>query len=211
MQKTRQRILDYLKRNESATVDELSEVLDNLTAVTVRHHLDVLRGEGMISQPEIIHRNTPGRPRYAYRLTEKATNFFPQNINTLASHTFSEMKSLWDEQQIATMLNGVAVRMAADFPHKDAEEPLDVRLERIVDFLNEQGYEASWEKSDGGFELRTRNCPYRTLTELHQEPCLIDMYFISKLLGFVPKRTETIRQGADTCTYLIPAPAADEA
>ncbi len=204
MQKTRQRILDYLKKNGSATVDELSDMLDNLTAVTVRHHLDVLRGEGLITQPEIAHRNTPGRPKYVYRLTEKATNFFPQNINVLASHTFSELKSLWDDQQINTLLNGVAVRMAADFPYKDADEPIDARLERIVTFLTEQGYEATWEKTDEGYLLRTSNCPYRTLADDHPEPCVLDMFFISKLLGSVPRRIETIRLGGDHCTYVIP-------
>ena len=203
MQKTRQHILDYLKINEVATVDELSQILDNLTAVTVRHHLDVLRGEGLVTQPEILRRNTPGRPKYVYRLTEKASNFFPQNINMLASYTFSEMKSLWDEQQINTLLNGVAVRMAADFPDKEKDEPMEVRLERITEFLNTQGYEASWDQTDDGFELHTKNCPYRSVTETHVETCTLDMFFISKLLGSVPKRVETIREGSDFCRYYI--------
>ena len=50
MQSTRERILNILKERGQATVDDLSQEL-GLTAVTVRHHLDILRGEGLIASP----------------------------------------------------------------------------------------------------------------------------------------------------------------
>ena len=49
MQKTRQKILEHLREHGESTVNELSKALDNLTAVTVRHHLDVLK-ERSLSQ-----------------------------------------------------------------------------------------------------------------------------------------------------------------
>ncbi len=67
MHRTRTLILDYLKEHGEATVDDLAAVLD-LTSVTVRHHLDILRTEELVAEPVIRHRNTPGRPQYSYAL-----------------------------------------------------------------------------------------------------------------------------------------------
>ena len=54
MQDTRQQILEILKRLGEVTVQDLSNEL-RLTSVTVRHHLEILRSEGYITEPEIRH------------------------------------------------------------------------------------------------------------------------------------------------------------
>ncbi len=60
MQETRQRILEIIKMRGQATVNELTREL-GLTAVTIRHHLDVLHRAGLIGPPQIL-RNRPGSP-----------------------------------------------------------------------------------------------------------------------------------------------------
>ncbi len=62
MQDTRQQILEIMKRLGEVTVQDLSTEL-GLTSVTVRHHLEILRSEGYISDPEIVRSSRPGRPR----------------------------------------------------------------------------------------------------------------------------------------------------
>jgi predicted ArsR family transcriptional regulator len=109
MQKTRQKILEYLKTHGEATVDDLGQALGNLTAVTVRHHLDVLRKQNLIGPPTIRHRSSPGRPKYIYRLTEKAESLFPKNLNTLADHLLCELKHSMDKKQ----LNGSRLKCAS--------------------------------------------------------------------------------------------------
>ncbi|NTU63973.1 MAG: ArsR family transcriptional regulator, partial [Chloroflexi bacterium] len=63
MQATRQRILEILKERGAATVEELGSDLD-LTPVTIRHHLDILRNEGLIQAPKVKRRDAPGRPQH---------------------------------------------------------------------------------------------------------------------------------------------------
>ena len=92
MQSTRERILNILKERGQATVDELSQEL-SLTAVTVRHHLDILRGEGLIAPPLTRRRKTPGRPQYAYTLAEKASDFFPKRYDRLAQLILDEVRA----------------------------------------------------------------------------------------------------------------------
>ena len=130
MQKTRQKIIEYLKENGEATVEELSQALDNLTAVTVRHHLDVLRSQGLVGTPITRHRNSPGRPKYVFSLTDKADTLFPKNLCTMTDHLLDELKGSLSDQQIGAILQGVAERMA--------DEPTAVWRRTTVDPIYDQ-------------------------------------------------------------------------
>jgi predicted ArsR family transcriptional regulator len=211
MQKTRQKILEYLKRHQQATVDELSRMLDDLTAVTVRHHLDVLRREDLVAPPEIVHRDGPGRPKYAYRLTDKAEGLFPRNIDVLTNHMLDELKRSLEPQQINVIFEGVAEQMAAGAPPIRQDEPFEARLDRLTAYLTQQGYEAHWETHPEGFVLYTSNCPYSGVSEAHNEVCSLDMHYISQLLGVVPRRLDHLLEGAHSCSYLIHVPQSEVA
>ncbi len=202
MQKTRQKILEYLKEHGEATVEELSAMLDNLTPVTVRHHLDVMRSEGLIEPPEIRHRTSPGRPCYIYRLSRNAEAYFPQNLHTLTRFLLTEMKNNLDDAQINVIFDGVADRMSLTLPSAPPGETLEERLTRVVDHLTAHGYVASWERHPQGYVLHTCNCPYGVADE-HPEMCRLDMRYISGLLGTVPQRVAHVLEGDATCSYLI--------
>jgi len=206
MQKTRQKILHYLKQHGEATVEDLSYALDDLTPVTVRHHLDVLRSDGMVSAPEVKHRSTPGRPRYVYTLTEKAESFFPRNVNSLATHMISELKQSVNDSQLNVIFEGIADRMAADFDSGPEGELFENRLNRVVVYLTEHGYEAHWEPHLQGYAIHTSNCPYGGVAENHDEVCLLDIRYISHLLGVVPRRLGHLREGEESCSYLVTDP-----
>ncbi len=208
MQRTRQKILEYLKRHGEATVDDLSRALDSLTPVTVRHHLDVLRSQGLIDTPVAQHRASPGRPRYVYMLTEKAEAFFPKNINALTQHMLAELQHSLSPDQINVIFDGVASRMASELePGRDGET-LEERLDRVAAHLSEHGYEAHWESHPEGYVLHTRNCPYSSVVGGHQDVCLLDMKYLSRLLGTVPRRLTHLQDGAESCSYLIMRPQA---
>src|SRR3712207_1757940 len=115
MQETRKHILQYLKEKGEATVDELAVVL-KLTSVTVRHHLDILRSEGFVSNPVIRHRSSPGRPQYAYTLTGKASEEFPKNYCDLAARVLEEVRASAPPQAVNVFFEGVANRMSSLAP-----------------------------------------------------------------------------------------------
>jgi predicted ArsR family transcriptional regulator len=206
MQRTRQKILDYLKQHGEATVDELSALLDDLTPVTVRHHLDVLRAEDLIEAPEIRHRTSPGRPKYVYRLTEKAERLFPNNLRNMLIYLLDEMKSTLNMQQVEEILQGVAKRMAATTSLSSNTETAEARLDRLVTYLTENGYMASWENRPEGFILVANNCPYAGVSGKHPEMCSIDLSYISMMLGMTPKRLTHQALGDIQCSYLVTFP-----
>ena len=91
MQATRQRILEILKDRNTATVEELAHDL-GLTPVTIRHHLDILRSEGLVQAPQVKRRDTPGRPQHVYGLTEAADAYFPKNYAGFTDMMLHEMR-----------------------------------------------------------------------------------------------------------------------
>lgn len=202
MQKTRQKILEFLKLHGEATVEDLSEYLDDLTPVTVRHHLDVMRSEGVVEAPEIRHRTSPGRPKYIYRLADDAQSLFPTNLTTLTGHILDEIRDRLDESQINVIFEGVANRMARDIERAPEGESIEARLDRVVLHLSEHGYMANWEQRADGYVLHTRNCPY-CLAPDHPEMCTLDVRYISNLLGTVPRRLSHLLEGDNSCSYLI--------
>jgi predicted ArsR family transcriptional regulator len=205
-QKTRQSILDYLKEHGPATVDELVKVLD-LNSVTVRHHLDILRGEELIADPVVRHRNKPGRPQYVYGLSDKASTRFPKNYCELAAKLLEEVKSNAAPGSVNMIFEGVANRLAASAPKCAGDQPVAERLDRAVSFLNDHGYVASWEQSGDGYLLHTCNCPYEALAKQNPELCAMDLALAGNLLGGTVERVSRVLDGASSCSYRLAAPA----
>jgi len=125
MQDTRQQILEILKRDGEVTVQELSQELE-LTSVTVRHHLEILRSEGFITEPEIRRSSRPGRPRYVYRLTSTAADLFPNNYSGLAGALLDAVRlNLSPEQENAIFLQAAKSLAAgiSDLPENQEKRP----------------------------------------------------------------------------------------
>jgi predicted ArsR family transcriptional regulator len=200
MQATRSRILTILKEQEQATVDELSEELE-LTAVTVRHHLDILRGEGLVAPPKVRRRKAPGRPQYVYTLTDQASRFFPKRYNELAKYLMDELKSRISEEEIEDMMRQISQRIAAqaELPAGDFE----TRLDAIVEFLNDLGYLARVEEEDSSFILYVANCPYERVSHQHDEVCIIDETLLTLLLEDQPERIAWTAHEDSHCAYRI--------
>lgn len=206
MQGTRQAILNILKENGQATVDQLSDYL-NLTPVTIRHHLDILRSEGLVQAPKVKRRQTPGRPQHIYSLTEQASSFFPKNYVDFANLTLLELRDRVGAEEVDSIARGVARRMAADAPRPMVGEVFSERLRRVVEFLNKKGYVARWESNGQGYLVHMANCPYQGLTQHHAAPCIMDMALITELLGTEPERIAWASAGDDACAYMIHEPS----
>ena len=201
MQSTRQLILNYLKKHGPTTVDDLAQVL-GLTTVTVRHHLDILRGEELVAEPIVQRRGSRGRPQYLFALTAKSAEYFPTNYQSLAAHLLAELKTA-DRRVANVIFDGVAERLAAEAPAPRPHESLTTRLNRAVAFLNERGYVAHWDKAEGGYLLHTSNCPYATLSGEHSELCAMDVTLMSRLLGAPVECTGRQADGAAHCAYRV--------
>jgi DeoR family suf operon transcriptional repressor len=199
LQSTRGRILNILKEHGQATVDDLSQEL-GLTAVTVRHHLDVLRGDGLIAPPIVRRRKTPGRPQYVYSLAERAGSIFPKRYEHLAQLMLEEVRACLPPDEVAQMMERIGKRIARQ-AHLPRQGSFEDRLSAVVEFLNDLGYMAHWERDGGGYLLHAINCPYEKVSRHDQEICDIDLALLTQLLGVSPERVAWTAWGDSHCIY----------
>jgi DeoR family suf operon transcriptional repressor len=211
MQETRQHILEILREHGEATVDDivahLQARMGKITAVTVRHHLNTLHEDDLITSPQIRHRSTPGRPQHVYRLTEKGRAFFPNNYRSLAQNLMEQLRTQLPPQSVNVILEGVASTMAQEAQIPDV--PLPERLDCVADYLNSRGYSAYWVKHENGYLLHTENCPYHQIANKGSDLCEMDMRLIALLLKAVPRRVSHAVEGDSSCSYLIPEALAE--
>lgn len=206
MQQTRRYILEILKERKEATIDEivadLSARIGKITAVTVRHHLEILRGDGLVAAPTVRRRSAPGRPQYVYSLTERAADQFPNNYQGLAAGLLEQLKNQLPAAQVGKILDGVAEAMAekAMLP----EAPLETRLDHVVAYLQQHGYTASWSHNGEGLVLSVTNCPYEQVSCTTPELCKMDKKLVDELVGIPTQRISRQLDGDEACSYLIP-------
>ncbi len=205
MQDTRQQILEIMKRHGEVTVQELSNEL-GLTSVTVRHHLEILRSEGYISDPEVKRSNRPGRPRFVYRLTSTAADLFPNNYSGLASALLGSIEECMAPEERDYLLERAAKRIA----DRAGELPMDPqdRIQSVVTFLNQQGYVSRWQKDaevPDRYLIYISSCPYFHVSQTHRETCQVDRNMVQLLAGpgTKVKRLQNEAKEGGLCVYAV--------
>ncbi len=205
MQTTRQELLEILKEEREATVDDLASRLE-LTPMTIRHHLNVLQAQGLVVTSQVRRLQKVGRPRLVYTLTEAAEELFPQAYGDLARRMIRELKQTVGPQQTREIFGRIAEQIAAEAPPAYEGQPFEERLRQVTEYLNNMGFRFSWEKVDEGVVLANVNCPYRQISQEHGEVCAMDTMLLERLLGVEPQHTDRMRDGDASCRCLLKPP-----
>jgi predicted ArsR family transcriptional regulator len=205
MQSTRQEILEILKEEGQATVEDLAERL-GLTPMTIRHHLNVLQAQTLVEASKVRRSQKVGRPRLVYTLTESADELFPQGYSELARHLVAEVKETVGEQETRAIFQRIADRIVNEAPIPVEGQSFEQRMEQVTEFLERLGFIVRWEKTDEGYIFTNINCPYRRVASEHSELCAMDAMLISGLLGVQPKQTGNLQAGDAACTALVVPP-----
>lgn len=202
LQPTRYRILEIIKEQGDVTVAELAQRLD-MAPVSVRHHLDVLQAENLIETPRVRRRGTVGRPEQIYVLTEAAEQFFPSNNQNLAVTLIAELKGVLSPAQLNAVFERMADKLAAEAGPLAEISLVEQRLENAVEFLNDRGYLARWQREGDAFVVFNLNCPYAGVADQHRELCRMDHRLLSQLLGNVPVPMTRLSEGGCRCAYAL--------
>jgi predicted ArsR family transcriptional regulator len=202
MQSTRQEILEILKEDRQATVEDLAERLE-LTPMTIRHHLNVMQAQNLVVASKVRRSKKVGRPRLVYTLTDAADELFPHSYGELARHLVSEVKETMGEEEAEAILLRVADRIVREAPAPIPGQTFEDRLAQVVDFMEGQGFISRYEETDEGFVITNINCPYRNVSREHEEVCLMDTEILTRLLGVMPKRMSSMRSGESSCRFLL--------
>jgi len=184
---TRQKILDYLKRNKSVSSREVARALQ-MTPANARHHLGILVADGRV---EVINQRQVGRgrPEKVYQL---GRTFVGDNLSVLVDVLLTEADGKVEMEALGKRIVGKS---------DVTEQPLMRRLSSTIKRLNEMQYQARWEAGAGGPRVVLGHCPYAGVIEKHPELCQMDSSILTTLLSGDVKQTAKLETGAGGLSY----------
>lgn len=197
---TRDIILRTLRSQGDCTVKDLAEAAD-VSPVSVRHHLSNLQAEGLVSVEEVRH--GVGRPHHSFSLTEKALELFPSRYYRLTNRLLLEMKENMPQERVDDLFENVADSMADQFASELQDLPLEERLSRLVELLQEEGFDTELEKKGDQLLIHELSCPYLHVGQEHPEVCVLDQSLIAKALTLPVERVTWLLEGDLHCTYAV--------
>lgn len=172
-----------------------------VSPVSVRHHLANLLAEGLIQSEEVRH--GVGRPRLVFTLSDHGLDLFPSRYYHLTRRLLSEIKDHMPQGQVDTLLTGVAQAMAHGYASELEALPLPQRLEKLVQLLSEEGFEADLQRQGDAVLIRELSCPYFRMGQQHPEVCTIDQAFIATALALPVEKVTCLLDGDVHCTFSV--------
>lgn len=204
MKESRSAIIDLLKVNGGMSVEHLAQEL-KVSKVCVRRHLSLLERDGLISYEEERHER--GRPRFIYRLTEKASCLFPQIYDEFAREILQHLKRQYGEDGLESVLRGRADEMIDQLRSELDGLGFDEKVRAMTRVINNKGYLADARRlKDGSYRLRQRNCPTENVAAVFPKVCDEEVRVYREALGSEVLRECRIVDGARMCEFKI-APA----
>ena len=204
LKQPRSAIIDLLKANGAMSVERLAGEL-GVSKVCVRRHLGLLESDGLVTFEE--ERHDRGRPRFIYRLTEKAARLFPQIYDEFAKEALTAVLRNFGDDALRRVLRSRADELIAQFEEKLGGRNFDERVKRLTREINAKGYLADARRmKDGSYRLRQRNCPIESVAVAYPQVCEEELRVYREVLGREVVCECRIADGARKCDFRIAAP-----
>jgi predicted ArsR family transcriptional regulator len=201
LKESRSAIIELLKVKGALTVEQLAQELA-VTKVCVRRHLSLLERDGLIEyEQEHLER---GRPRFLYRLTDKASCLFPRSYDEFAKEVLTQVRREFGEEAVQRVLQGRADELVTALHQQLAGLGAEERVKKLVKIICEKGYLAEARKlKDGSFRLRQRNCPTEKVATSYPQVCEQELRVYREALGCEVALECRIVDGATLCEFKI--------
>jgi len=194
-------VIEYIKRNGSATIKELEELL-GVTTNAVRQHLQALQADGYIVRRPV--NAGVGRPHHAYLISAKANELFACHCDDLALTLLEEVFALEGPERAQTLLDRVGDRLAQRYASSVQGEALQDRVEQLAGALYQRGVLTGIEVEDENvIVLHAYNCPYHELAQEHRAICEMDEDVMRKVLGSDVNLSACMMDGHRGCSFVV--------
>ena len=204
LKQSRSAIIDLLKVNGAMSVERLAEELE-VSKVCVRRHLSLLESDGLVAFEE--ERHDRGRPRFIYRLTEKAARLFPQIYDEFAKETLTAVRRNFGDDALRRVLRSRADELIAQFEKKLSGRNFDERVKSLTREIDSKGYLADARRlKDGSYRLRQRNCPIESVAVAYPQVCEEELRVYREVLGCEVVCECRIIDGARKCDFRLASP-----
>ena len=204
MKTVRERLLDVVRAQRTTTAAELARLMQ-MTEANARHHLAILKAQGLVQIAGQRPAAGKGRPTLVYSLSEVAVG---HNLGGLASAIMDELDSSLEGDEKNAALKRVAIRMCTDKsrPATPVATSLTQRLYQTVQRLNEMHYQARWEARSSSPRIILEHCPYAAILHNRPQVCHMDAYLLEELVGMeveqVARQISGVR-GSPYCVFRL--------
>ena len=200
MPTVRQKILIYIKEQQSTTVEDISKVF-RLTQANIRHHLSILVEQGSVAVIGQKPATSRGRPAQIYSAIQEISQ---NNLEQLCDVLLAVMMRDFEPTKPSETLKKIADQMVSKF-NLDSPNPTK-RLYSTIYALNRMNYHARWEAHVENPRIMLDHCPYRAILDQHPEICEIDAYILQAFAGTPVRQSEKLifnAKGFPRCVFLL--------
>ena len=200
MRSTRLLVLQNLRKMGQATASQLADQV-GVKTVNVRHHLNALQAEGLVSMEE--ERQQVGRLRHVYRLTQKAHDLFPQKYHRLVELLLAQIKKDFPPEMVEALINSLADEMADEMRAEFEDLPQEERMVHLIEVLTQEGFLAKWQQTDDGLQLVKYHCPYYRVSQHHPEVCQIGEVLIQVAMNADVEKEACVLTGDSVYRFVL--------
>jgi predicted ArsR family transcriptional regulator len=174
----RQRYLGFLKKNQTATAEELARAFD-VTPANARYHLAGLQSDGLVQVIESRRGLKRGRPVKVFSLS-KATQ--GDNLSKLVDVLLAEWSGSLGADHMDDALERLARKVMVSDPFVTPGQ-ISRRLVQAIEQLNQAHYQSRWEAHASGPRVIFESCPYASVIADHPELCIMDIKILKNAIG----------------------------
>lgn len=201
-------VIEYIKRNGSATIKELEDLL-GVTTNAVRQHLQSLQADGYIERRQV--NAGVGRPHHAYMISAKANELFACHCDDLALTLLEEVFALEGAERAELLLGRVGDRLAKRYAASVRGEMLLDRVEQMAEALQQRGVLTGVDvKDENVIVLHAYNCPYHELAQEHRAICEMDEKVMRQVLGSDVNLSACMMDGHRGCSFVVSQPVVSQ-
>ena len=216
----KRRILERLKRLDSATAPGLAERFET-TDTAIRQHLEALEEAGLVERFAVASAGR-GRPPIHWRITELAADLFPDRHGELTVELISAIREALGEDGLRQVLDVRSARQLDAYqkalgplepsggsgrrPASDDERgAVEVRVQRLAALRTAEGYLAEVVSDDNGHFLVEHHCPVRDAAGACEGLCGAELELFRNVLGpdVSVERAQHLLRGDGRCAYRI--------
>jgi len=202
----KRRIIERLKRVDSATAPELAAEFDT-TDTAIRQHLDVLAEAGLVERAPAAPSGR-GRPPVHWRLTELSADLFPDRHAELSVELIAAIEEALGADGVDKVIAArthrqeQAYRRALPDP---AAASVKVRVRRLAELRTAEGYMAEAVADGADTFLVEHHCPICDAASACQGFCRYEQELFQSVLGddVEIERVQHLLSGDTRCAYRV--------
>ncbi|WP_255607103.1 helix-turn-helix transcriptional regulator [Phyllobacterium lublinensis] len=197
-------MLYSLKVSGPQTAAALADRL-GVTAVAIRQMLARLHEDNLVDFED--SRETVGRPKRFWHLTDAGNGQFPDNHAGLTADILASVSAVFGEDGLDRLISHREKSTLAQY--REALEPtssIEAKVNRLAEIRSEEGYMAEAGRDESGaFTLIENHCPICVAARSCQKLCRSELEVFQAALGpdVEVTRLEHILKGARRCAYSI--------